>query len=211
MLYLLCLRIFQLQFSYEKRCKWVETTWRFVRVEMNYQQRKTNRPSHKDLWGERIFLKKKEREENERKIGTRMCSQYHIIHWRTTTCTMRLWVNSPYMALSKGMPMTSVLGKVAIEKRVMSQSNPPLKKTTHADSRTRTKTFERVSASMNLVSIWYGLFWAMKWKDSTGTAKTATNLLIPEHCSGVNILYRLTDPYATSIAKYRGTIAHMTL
>jgi hypothetical protein len=104
------------------------------------------------------FFKKEEREENERKIGTRMCSQYHIIHWRTTTCTMRLWVKSPYMALSKGMPMTSVLGKVAIEKRVMSQSNPPLKKITHIDSRTRTKTFERVSAIMNLVSIWYGLF-----------------------------------------------------
>ncbi|OMP05421.1 xaa-Pro dipeptidase isoform 2 [Corchorus olitorius] len=51
----------------------------------------------------------------------------------------------------------------------------------------------------------------MKWKDSTGTAKTATNRLIPEHCSAVNILHHFTDPYAINIAKYNGTIAHITL
>lgn len=112
---------------------------------------------------------------------------YQMMHWRTTSCTMRLWVKSPYMARSKGIPMTRVLGKVAMEKRVMSQSNPPWEKPAHKERIRSTRTFERVSASMNLVSIWYGLFWEMKWKERTGTAKTATKRLIPEHCSGVKI------------------------
>lgn len=106
--------------------------------------------------------------------------------------------------------MTSVFGKVETEKSVINQSNCPLQ-IAQSDSKTSTNTLERVSANMNLVSIWYGLFWEMKWKDSTGTAKTATNRLMPEHCSGEKIFHHLTEPYATIIEKYKGTIAHMTL
>lgn len=92
--------------------------------------------------------------------------------------------------------MTSVLGKVASEKSVMSQSKEPdlEKKMAQRERKKRTSSLERVSAMMNFVSIWYGLFREMKWKERTGTAKTATKRLIPEHWSGVNILHHFTEP-----------------
>jgi len=125
---------------------------------------------------------------------------------------MREWVKSPYMAWRRGMPMTRVLGRVAREKRVMSHSREPLaKKRVQSERRRSTRSLESVSAMMNLVFIWYGLFIEMKWKESTGMAKTATNRFMPEHCSGLNILHHFTEPYATSIAKYKGTMAHITL
>lgn len=67
---------------------------------------------------------------------------------------MKLRVISPNIAISKGMPITSILGKVATENKVMTQSNPPLKKIPQIDNTTSTIILERVSANMNLVSIW---------------------------------------------------------
>ena len=52
-------------------------------------------------------------------------SVYQMMHWSTTICTMRLPEKSPYMPLSSGMPMTSVLGSVEREKSVMVHSRQP--------------------------------------------------------------------------------------
>ncbi|OAY79703.1 hypothetical protein ACMD2_19401 [Ananas comosus] len=51
----------------------------------------------------------------------------------------------------------------------------------------------------------------MKWKDRRGTAKMATNRLIPEHWSGEKIPHHRTDPYARIIATYSGTTAASTV
>jgi hypothetical protein len=50
----------------------------------------------------------------------------------------------------------------------------------------------------------------MKWKDSSGTAKSATKRLIPEHWSGEKMRHHRTDPYARIIATYNGTTAVIT-
>ena len=50
----------------------------------------------------------------------------------------------------------------------------------------------------------------MKWKESSGTAKTATKRLMPEHWSGVKMPHHRTDPYARNMATYSGTIAART-
>nr|ACR35104.1 unknown [Zea mays] len=52
-------------------------------------------------------------------------SVYQMMHWSTTICTMRLPEKSPYMPLSSGMPITSVLGSVDKEKSVMVHSRQP--------------------------------------------------------------------------------------
>jgi hypothetical protein len=57
----------------------------------------------------------------------------------------------------------------------------------------------------------YGSLLEMKWKESSGTAKTATKRLIPAHCSGVSTPHHRTEPYARIIATYRGTTAHSTV
>lgn len=41
--------------------------------------------------------------------------------------------------------------------------------------------FCKVSAAMNLKFMAYGSLEEMKWKERSGTANIATNLLIPEH------------------------------
>jgi hypothetical protein len=52
------------------------------------------------------------------------------------------------------MPITRVLGKVATENKVMTQSNEPLvKKIAQIERKKRTINLEIVSAKMNLMSI----------------------------------------------------------
>uniref|UniRef100_J3LH03 Uncharacterized protein n=1 Tax=Oryza brachyantha TaxID=4533 RepID=J3LH03_ORYBR len=138
-------------------------------------------------------------------------SVYQMMHCSTTICTMRLPENSPYMPLSNGIPMTSVLGSVESEKSVMVHSRLPRRlRWLHAVSMASTISFCSVSAAMNRRFIVYGLLVEMKWNDSSGTANSATKRLIPEHWSGVKMRHHFTDPYASIIATYNGTIAVIT-
>uniref|UniRef100_A0A0A9GCM5 Uncharacterized protein n=1 Tax=Arundo donax TaxID=35708 RepID=A0A0A9GCM5_ARUDO len=76
-------------------------------------------------------------------------SVYQIMHWSTTICTMRLPEKSPYMPLSRGIPMTSVLGSVEREKSVMVHSRLPRRlRWLHAVSMASTMSFCSVSAAM---------------------------------------------------------------
>lgn len=119
---------------------------------------------------------------------------YHTTLWRTTTCTMREAEKSPYMDLRRGIPTTSVLGRVEREKRVMAQSPLPPKKARQRKRRMRMTNFWRVSAAMKPKFMVYGSLDEMKWKERTGTANTATKRLIPEHWSGVKIFHHFTEP-----------------
>jgi hypothetical protein len=107
---------------------------------------------------------------------------YHIIHCKTTTCTIKFPEKFPYIAFSNGIPITSVLGNVDTEKIVIIHSGLPLLvKLVHSPSTTSIISFCSVSAAMNLKFMVYGSLEEMKWKESNGTANMATNRLIPEH------------------------------
>ena len=126
-------------------------------------------------------------------------SVYQMMHWRTTTWTMSVPAASgPYMPRSSGMPMTSVLGSVEREKSVMLQSRL---RTEDAKGRraakrrsARTMSFWSVSAARKRRFIWKGLLMEMKWKERSGTAKSATKRLMPEHWSGVKMRHQRTEP-----------------
>ncbi|BAS73382.1 Os01g0643450 [Oryza sativa Japonica Group] len=142
-------------------------------------------------------------------------SVYQMMHWSTTIWTMSEPEYGPYMAISSGIPMTSVLGSVEREKSVMDQSSrgAPVRegRRDHAASPARTSSFCSVSAARKRRFMAYGSLVEMKWKDRSGTAKMATKRLMPEHWSGVKMPHHRTDPYARNIATYSGTTAAITV
>ncbi|BAT15776.1 Os12g0133850, partial [Oryza sativa Japonica Group] len=145
-------------------------------------------------------------------------SVYQMMHWSTTICTMRLPESAPaaapaaaYIPLSSGMPMTRVLGRVEREKRVMSQSRDPRAERRHQSARrARTMSFWSVSAARKRRFMAKGLLVEMKWKERSGTAKSATKRLMPEHWSGEKMRHHRTEAYASVIATYNGTTAVRT-
>lgn len=86
------------------------------------------------------------------------------------------------MAINKGIPITSVLGRVESENMVIDHSRLPfLEKLAHSARTMSMISFCRVSAKINLKFIAYMSFLDMKWNDSKGTAKIATKRFMPEH------------------------------
>ena len=76
---------------------------------------------------------------------------YHIMHWRTTTCTIKVPEDFPYIPFNKEMPITRVLGRVESENRVIDHSRHLLELILDQIARTTsTMIFWRVSAAMNL-------------------------------------------------------------
>nr|GEW71249.1 probable auxin efflux carrier component 1c [Tanacetum cinerariifolium] len=89
--------------------------------------------------------------------------ELHLVIWRCRCCT------SPDS-----------------EKMVIAQSKLPfLDKLVQRNKTISVNIFDTQSAAMNLRFILYGLILDMNSKDNNGTAKMATNLLIPPHCCGV--------------------------
>ena len=91
--------------------------------------------------------------------------------------------------------MTRVFGRDESENKVMDHSREPLELVLdQIANATKTMSFWRVSAAMNLKFIAYGLLVDMKWKERRGTANKATNRLMPEHWSGLKIFHHFIEP-----------------
>jgi hypothetical protein len=96
--------------------------------------------------------------------------------------------------------MTRVLGSVEREKSVMLLSRPRRRRGSgqrreEARARSaRTASFWSVSAARKRRFMAKGLLVEMKWKERSGTAKSATKQLMPEHWSGVKMRHQRTEP-----------------